>query len=79
MWWVPGSMQAARKSGRPVGHRPQSWVQGAGGGDREAARGDGEKARNQAQNSTTKKALKTWQDSKTQGAVLDRHEVAPRS
>ena len=72
-------MQAARKSGRPVGRRPQSWVQGAGGGDREAVRGDGEKARNQAQNSTTKKTLKTWQESKKQGAVLDRHEVAPRS
>ena len=68
-----GSMQAARKSGRPVGHGCQSWLLEAAGRGGAAVRGDGEKARDHVHNSLQRQGSSP----KKQGAVLDGHEVAP--
>lgn len=64
---APGSMQAARKSGRPEGSRVPVKASGAEG------RGDGEKARDQVQNSLPRHGRRQ----KKQGAEVDGHEVVP--
>lgn len=64
---APRSMQAARNQDGLRGHGCQSWLLGAEG------RVDGEKARDQVQNSLPRHGRRQ----KKQGAEVDGHEVAP--
>lgn len=69
----PWCLEASRLPGSPDGlwgHRYQSWLLGAEG------KGDGEKSRDQGQNSLPRHG-RSQKKKKKQGAELDGHEVAP--